>query len=440
MPGEQEKKEAIEAFNFVVFQCTGKSNSNFNLKNFNRNYCVLACAEVMAHSCASYEGIDEITETINRIFTQENEILHNIEGLKKITRTLRDANSNLIALYASIKKLEEARDIVFPYSAKFNDQTFYQKGLPYLTEYLIQIAMGLISIFNRKNIFEERNQELIPDTLNLDFQLQIILNKITRILQYIIIKPFTTALKYKFNYIFNGALEPLQLEVASVKEALSQFNLNDYQRIVLVQPDHFTWKNIGDLDSPDGDIEFSAFDLVRKILNDRYPDDPRINKIEMMSATLLNNDPTMLKEHDFIIDFYQEIEEHLKFNEQTFLEQGNLYLIQYLMNIIQMLPQEFNQDTPSIQERIEQLKETNIKQTKEILHELSIDLKDACCRVSFLKACKKPTDQSTNPFECKIYPRLDALFSFFKYFDNKFEYFDYKQAVNRAVTMNPRKI
>jgi hypothetical protein len=110
---------------------------------------------------------------------------------------------------------------------------------------------------------------------------------------------------------------PPQLEVLSVKESLSRFNLNDYQRIVLIRPDHFAWKSVGDLGKPNGYFEFSTFDLVRVLLNDRYPRDPRINKIEMV---LTSNNP-MVKEHDFVIDLrptYQQIANTLNQSKRNF--------------------------------------------------------------------------------------------------------------------------
>jgi hypothetical protein len=100
---------------------------------------------------------------------------------------------------------------------------------------------------------------------------------------------------------------PPQLEVSSVREALTRFNLNDYQRIVLIRPDRFAWKRIFDLGEPNTVMEFSAFDMVRVLINDRYPRDPRINKIEMV---LTSNDEMILNEHDFVIDLrptYQQI-------------------------------------------------------------------------------------------------------------------------------------
>jgi hypothetical protein len=105
---------------------------------------------------------------------------------------------------------------------------------------------------------------------------------------------------------------PPQVEVSSIREALDRFNINSHTRITVLRPNQFNWKIIAsDVAIPNGIIEYAMSDLVRVLLNDRYPHDPRINKIEMALETLPNNDPMIPKqEHDFVIDLrptYQKI-------------------------------------------------------------------------------------------------------------------------------------
>lgn len=236
MPGEKEKEAAIKAFNTVILQYLGQSDSDFKLENFTQSYCTEKCMLVMALACsrALSKEITQIKETIEKTFTKENGILFNIEGLNKITSTLQET---IIAQ------------------------------------------------------------------------------------QYIILKPAITLLKHKFNRIFNGSSE------------------------------------------------------------------------------------------------------RLEFNEQTFLAQGSFHVIQYLMDTIEKLPKKFDQDKPSIQKRIEQLKEANIKQAKEILSEISVSLE--------ITYYTDPLDQQitkvlnnimeaykTNPFKHEFYPPLGDL-AFFKDFDDK---------------------
>lgn len=137
-------------------------------------------------------------------------------------------------------------------------------------------------------------------------------------LLFLLLIPFVLSAHKLHRYI----TLPPQVEVSSLKEALWRFNLNDYQRIVLIRPDRFSWNSIGDLGAPNGSMEFSAFDLVRVILNDRYPHDPRINKIEMVLETSPNNDPMTPKQgHDFVIDLrptYQQIANTLNQSRRNF--------------------------------------------------------------------------------------------------------------------------